>query len=159
MEYPEIEPRTERHLQIIHRATERVVTVMELLSPSNKTPGFGGLEKYLDKRNEVLSSGCHLMELDLLRGGQRLPMSGALPPGDYFALIGRVGRKPRCQVIAWSLRAKLPSLPVPLLPEDPEATLDFDAAFGTAYESSFYSRRLPYHEPLVPPLRDREADL
>ena len=157
MEYPETEPRTERHLQIIHRPTERVVTVLELLSPSNKAPGQDGLGKYLDKRNEFLSSGCHLIELDLLRGGQRLPMSGPLPPGDYFAFVGRVGRKPRCQVFGWPLRAKLPPLPIPLLPEDPEATLDLDAAFDTAYESSFYSRRLPYREPLVPLLREADA--
>ena len=156
MEYPEVERHTERHLQIIHRATERVVTVIELLSPSNKAAGQDGLGKYLDKRNEFLSSGCHLIELDLLRGGQRLPMSASLPPGDYFALIGRVGHTPRCQVFGWSLRAKLPVLPIPLLPNAPEATLDLDAAFGSAYESSFYSRRLPYREPLVPPMREEE---
>lgn len=154
MEYPEFERHTERHLQIIHRAMERVVTVIELLSPSNKAAGQDGLGKYLDKRNEFLSSGCHLIELDLLRGGQRLPMSAPLPPGDYFALIGRVGHTPRCQVFGWSLRAKLPLLPIPLLPDDPEATLDLDAEFGSAYESSFYSRRLPYREPLVPPMRE-----
>ena len=139
----------ERHLHIVHRASQRVITVLELLSPSNKSPGQDGLGRYLDKRNEFLSSGCHLIEMDLLRGGQRLPMAEPLPPGDYYALIGRVGRKPRCQVIGWSLRAKLPPIPIPLLPADPEVTLNLDAAFGLAYESSFYSRRLPYDEPLV----------
>ena len=154
MEYPEVDRHTERHLHIVHRATERVVTVLELLSPSSKTLESDGLQKYLDKRNEFLSSGCHLIELDLLRGGQRLPMSAPLPPGDYFVLVGRVGHTPRCQVFGWSLRAKLPLLPIPLLPEDPEATLDLDAAFGSAYDSSFYSRRLPYREPLAPPMRE-----
>ena len=154
MEYPEVERHTERHLQIIHRATERVVAVLELLSFAYKNPGRNGLGKYLKKRNEFLSSGCHLIELDLLRGGQRLPMSAPLPPGDYFALIGRIGHTPRCQVFGWSLRAKLPLLPIPLLPDDPEATLDLDAAFGSAYDSSFYSRRLPYREPLAPPMRE-----
>lgn len=157
MEYPELEPHTERHLQIIHRASQRVVTVLELLSPSNKSPGQDGLGRYLDKRNEFLASGSHLIELDLLRGGQRLPMSEPLPLGDYYALIGRVERKPRCQVICWSLRTKLPPIPIPLLPTDPEVTLDLDAAFGLAYESSFYSRRLPYDEALVPPIRDTDA--
>ena len=157
MEYPELEPHTERHLHIIHRDSQRVVTVLELLSPANKSPGQDGLGRYLDKRNEFLASGCHLIELDLLRGGRRLPMAEPLPPGDYYALIGRVGRKPRCQVIGWSLRAKLPPIPIPLLPTDPEANLDLDAAFGLAYESSFYSRRLPYNEPLVPPVRESDV--
>jgi hypothetical protein len=84
-------------------------------------------------------------------------MAEPLPPGDYHALIGRVGRKSRCQVIGWSLRAKLPPIPIPLLPTDPEATLDLDAAFGFAYESSFYSRRHSYDEPLVPPIREGDA--
>ena len=154
MEYPEVERHTERHLQIIHRATEHVVAVLGLLSPAYKNSGRNGPGKYLKKRNEFLSSGCHLIELDLLRGGQRLPMSAPLPPGDYFALVGRVGHTPRCQVFGWSLRAKLPLLPIPLLPDDPEATLDLDAAFGSAYDSSFYSRRLPYREPLAPPMRE-----
>ncbi len=154
MEYPDLEPLGQRHLNIIHRPTERVVTVMELLSPSNKTSGEGGLDNYLQKPSEFLASHTHLIEIDLLRGGQRLPMASPLPAGDYFVFVGRVGRKPRCQVIAWPLRAKLPPVPIPLLPEDPEATLDFDAAFAAAYEPSLYSRRLPYHEPLLPPLND-----
>lgn len=49
-EYPEFERHTERHLQIIHRATERVVTVIELLSPAYKTSGRNGLGKYVKKR-------------------------------------------------------------------------------------------------------------
>ena len=158
MEYPETERQTQRHLQIIHQATERDVTVLELLSPTNKAPGQeGGQGEYLKKRTEFLVSGCNLMELDLLRGGRRLPMSKPLPPGDYFALVGRVHREPRCQVFGWPLRAKLPSIPVPLLPDDPEATLDLDAAFATAYEPSHYPRRLPYRMPLVPPPSDRDA--
>ena len=149
---------TQRHLQIIHQATERVVTVLELLSPANKTPGQeGGQGEYLKKRTEFLMSGCNLMELDLLRGGRRLPMSKPLPPGDYFALVGRAHREPRCQVFGWPLRAKLPSIPVPLLPDDPEATLDLDAAFAAAYEPSHYPRRLPYRMPLAPPPSDRDA--
>ena len=152
LEYPDIEPSTQRHLKIIHRPTERVVTVMELLSPANKVPGEDGMTNYLQKRSELLATRCHLIEIDLLRGGRRLPMSGPLPPGDYYVFIGRVGRKPKCQVIAWPWRTKLPTIPIPLLPEDPEATLDLDAAFASAYEPSLYSRRLPYAEPLVPPL-------
>ncbi len=158
LEYPESEPVTQRHLRVIHRPTERVVTVMELLSPINKAPAEDGLESYMHKRSEFLAAPCNFVELDLLRGGRRLPMSGPLPAGDYYAFIGRIGRKRHCQVIAWSLRTKLPPIPIPLLPEDTEAMLDLDAAFSTAYESSFYSRRLPYHEPLIPTVRPSDVD-
>ena len=144
LDYPDEEPLTQRHLTVIHRPTDRVVTVIELLSPSNKVANQEGPGGYLQKRAEFLASPCHLIEIDLLRGGRRLPMGGPLPQGDYFVYIGRVGRKWRAQVIAWPLRAKLPKIPVPLLPEDPEAELDLAAAFEAAYEPPFYSRRLPY---------------
>jgi hypothetical protein len=81
-EYLDLEPRKQRRLRLVHRPTGRVVTVLELLSPSNKTPGEGGLDSYLEKRAEILASRCHLVELDLLRGGERLPMAGPLPSGD-----------------------------------------------------------------------------
>jgi hypothetical protein len=152
MEYPEYEPHTQRRLKIIHQPTEKVVTVMELLSPGNKAPGEGGLDLYLEKRAELLSCGCNLVELDLLRGGQRLPMAGQWPAGDYFAFVGRVGRRRRCQVIGWPLRAPLPAIPIPLLAPDPELSLDLQTVFRGAYEPAFYDRRLPYDRPLQPPL-------
>lgn len=152
-EYPAFEPRTQRRLKIIHLPKQRVVTALELLSLANKTPGEGGLGAYLDKREELLTCRCNLVELDLLRGGERLPMNGPVPPGDYYAYIGRVATMPRCQVIAWSLRAPLPKIPIPLLPEDGDYTLDLQAAFRAAYESAFYDRRLPYDQPLEPAIR------
>jgi Protein of unknown function (DUF4058) len=152
LEYPEFEPLTQRRLRVIHRPTERLVTAIELLSPANKSPGEGGLGTYLEKRAELLACQCHLIELDLLRGGQRLPMSGPLPPGDYYAYIGRLGARPRCQVIGWPLRLALPTIPVPLLPEDPELPLELHTIFTDAYKPAFYDRRLPYGRPLDPPL-------
>jgi hypothetical protein len=153
LEYPDYEPLTQRRLKIIHRPSERVVTAIELLSPSNKAPGADAVGAYLDKRAELIACRCHLVEIDLLRGGQRLPMVGDLPPGDYFAYIGRVGKKPRCEVIAWSLRSPLPTVPIPLLAPDPDDLLDLQVVFRTAYEPALYDRRLPYDSPLDPPLR------
>jgi hypothetical protein len=150
LDYPESEPRKQRRLSLIHRATGRVVTVMELLSAYNKQPGELGRDAYLAKRAEFIASPCHLVELDLLRGGRRLPMVGTLPPGAYYALIGRAEQRPHCQVIAWSLRAPLPAMPIPLLAEDPEAALDLQAVFRAAYEPALYDRRLPYDTPLAP---------
>ncbi len=156
LDYPEFEPRKQRHLRLIHRPTGRVVTVMELLSPINKAPGEDGLEAYLEKRSEFLASGCHLIEFDLLRDGERLPMAGPLPQGDYYVYLGRAGRRPRGQIIAWPLRSPLPTISVPLLPGDPEVSLDLQAVFRAAYEPSLYDRRLPYDQPLLPPLRPED---
>jgi hypothetical protein len=153
LEYPAYEPRTQRRLKVVHRTNERVVTALELLSPTNKVPGEAGLDAYLEKRAELLACQCHLVELDLLRGGQRLPMSGPLPPGDYYAFIGRVGKKPRCHVIGWPLSSPLPTINVPLLAPDPDLSLDLQSVFHAAYDPALYDRRLRYGQPLDPPLR------
>jgi hypothetical protein len=156
LEYPDIEPQTQRHLKIIHMPTEDVVTVIELLSPTNKRKGEDGIDAYLEKRAELVASGVNLVEIDLLRGGERLPMRGTLPLGDYYVYVGRVGRKPRCQVFGWPLRMPLPAIPIPLSPDDGETKLDLAAAFRATYESAFYDRRLPYDQPLEP--KPNEAD-
>jgi hypothetical protein len=159
LEYPAYEPLTQRRLKIIHLPDQRVVTALELLSPANKAPGEGGLDGYLEKRAEPLACQCNLVELDLLRGGQRLPMSAPLPPADYYALVGRVGKKkPRCHVLGWPLRSPLPTIEIPLLPPDPDVPLNLQVVFRSAYDAAFYDRRLRYDQPLLPPLRpDDEA--
>lgn len=156
LEYPSYEPRLQRRLKIIHLPTERVVTVLELLSPANKVPGEGGLDAYLEKRAELLACQCNLVELDLLRGGQRLPMSGPLPPGDYYAFIGRMGKTPRCHVAGWPLRSPLPTINIPLLAPDPDLSLDLQSVFLAAYEPALYHRRLRYNQPLDPALHSTD---
>jgi hypothetical protein len=79
-------------------------------------------------------------------------MSGPLPLADYYALIGRVGKKPRCHVVGWSVRSPLPKINIPLLAPDPDIELDLQAVFHAAYEPAFYDRRLRYDQPLDPPL-------
>ncbi len=158
LEYPAMEPTMQRRLRLIHRPTGRVVTVMELLSPINKASGEDGLEAYLEKRAEFLASGCHLIEFGLLRGGERLPMAGPLPKGDYYVYVGRAGRRPRGQIVAWRLRWPLPTVSVPLLPPDPEVPLDLQAVFRAAYEPSLYDRRLPYEQALLPALSQEDED-
>ncbi len=156
--YPDFDPITQRRLVLTHRASGKVVTIMELLSPINKAPGKDGIDAYERKREELLTTSCHLIELDLLRGGERLPIKGNVPPGDYFAYIGRWERRPACQVIGWDWHLALPPIPVPLLPEDDEIQLDLAAAFRNTYEPAYYDQRLPYDSPLRPGLNQQEID-
>lgn len=156
--YPDFDPVTQRRLVLTHRASGKVVTVMELLSPINKTRGKDGLDAYERKREELLTTSCHLIELDLLRAGERIPIKGNMPPGDYFAYIGRWERRPRCQIIGWHWQSVLPSVPVPLLPEDGEVQLNLATAFRDAYEPAYYDQRLPYDAPLKPLLSQAEIE-
>ncbi|MBP90921.1 MAG: hypothetical protein CMJ64_30125 [Planctomycetaceae bacterium] len=71
---PMPEERRATYLVIRDRENMEVVTVIETLSPANKRSGDGRRE-YLAKREEVISSQAHLVELDLLRGGERMPMN------------------------------------------------------------------------------------
>lgn len=147
-----VEEVVQRRLILTSRGSGSVVTVIEVLSPINKTPGRDGIESYERKREEILTTTIHLVELDLLRGGTRLPIKGNAPPGDYFAYIGRSERRPKCQIIGWEWRSALPTVRIPLLPEDGDVPLDLSAAFRDAYEPAYYDQRLPYDSAINPPL-------
>lgn len=133
----------------------RLVTVIELLSPTNKAPGSGFYE-YQAKRREFLRERIHIVEIDLLLNGRRLPMKSGLPPGDYYALVSRAERRPHSDVYAWSVRRTLPTIPIPLLPPDPDAQIDLEAIFQTAYERGKYARVLRYQDELTAPLRPED---
>jgi hypothetical protein len=135
----------ERYIEILHRPERALVAILELLSPANKEEP--GRSDYLAKRNAVLRQPIHLVELDLLLGGRRLPPEDALPPGDYYVLVSRGDRRPDCAVYAWPLPHALPAIPIPLLPPDPDVWLDLAAVFTTTYQRGRYARSINYAAP------------
>jgi hypothetical protein len=147
----------ETFLTVRDAATHEVVTVIEMLSAANKRPGSDGRAQYLRKRKLVLQSRAHLVEFDLLRGGQRLPMRTPLPEGEFFAIVSRSPRRPAAEVFAWTIRQPLPSIPIPLAGSDPDVALDLQGVLGATYDGLGYDYALDYSRPVVPPLRD--ADL
>jgi hypothetical protein len=70
----------------------RIVTRIEILSPSNKRPDTLGWKLYQRQRRSVLRSNVHLVELDLLRGGQRPRMLDLWPESPYTLLVAK-GKK------------------------------------------------------------------
>ncbi len=156
-ELPIPEERRETYLLVRLQETMEVVTVIETLSPANKRRGGDGRREYLQKREEVLRSSSHLVEFDFLRGGVPLPMTGPLPPGDYYAIISRRRRRPVADVYAWTLRDRLPTVPIPLKEEDPDIALDLQAAFNSAYDLARYDLSLNYRAELPTPLSAEDA--
>jgi hypothetical protein len=154
---PMPERRREAFLTVRERESMEVITVLEVLSPTNKRSGSDGRREYLSKREAVLLSGTHLVELDLLRGGQRLPTVEPLPPGDFYAIVSRAARRPRVEVYAWSLRQRLPAIPVPLAGEDEAVALDLQAVFDIVYDRTGYDYSLDYRRPVEPALREADA--
>jgi hypothetical protein len=151
-----LDPERTTYLEIRRGETREVVTVIELLSPANKR----GVDYYLylQKRQEVFQQDIHLLELDLLLGGLRLPVAGTLPAGDYYASLSRADRRFTCDVYGWGLRDPLPTLPVPLKGPDPDIPLSLRAAFEAAYEDGLYAESLPYDRPPVAPIPERHRE-
>ncbi|MBC8357177.1 MAG: DUF4058 family protein [Planctomycetes bacterium] len=142
--------RRETYLVVRDREDMEVITVIETLSPANKRSGDGRRE-YLKKREEVLASQAHLVELDLLRGGERMPMNSPLPVGDFYAIVSRRYRRPRAAVYAWTLRDRLPEIAIPLKKGDDDAPLDLQSAFETVCARARYDLSLNYKAELFPP--------
>lgn len=144
-------------LTIRGRQWQNLVTVIELLSPWNKTPGEGRTT-YLVKRSNILYSQANLVEIDLLRGGLRLPTREPLEPADFHTFVNRNGRLPQVEVYSCTLRDPLPTIPIPLAGDDPDVPLDLQAAFTTTYDRAGYDYALDYARPPEPPLEPASAE-
>ena len=142
-------------VEIRNVANMVVVTVIELLSPSNKA-GEGRAD-YLRKRRSILNSDVNLVEIDLLRGGQRVPMRAPLPDFPYFALLHRAGLRPLADVWPIGLQEPLPPIPIPLLAPDADVELHLQRAFEGAFNSVGYERAIDYLRPLNPQFIETDA--
>lgn len=152
------EPFRETFLEIYDGdSEERLVTCIEVLSPSNKRPGSKGRKLYLRKRQSLLLGAANLVELDLLRGGQRMPMRTAWPASPYTLLVSRQEFAPSCKVWPAYFQRPLPAIPVPLAPPDPDVRLDLQPLLAAVYARSQYDRRLDYARSLQPPLSEEES--
>lgn len=145
-------------LEIRDRRTgNRVVTVIEVLSPTNKRSGTDGRAKYLEKQAEVLASDASLVEIDLLRGGEHtvaLPVETCedLRPHDYLVVTRRAGRSEEAEAYPIALADRLPVLRIPLVAPDPDAKADLQPLIERAYAAGGYAQDLDYARPPLPPL-------
>lgn len=152
------------YLQIVTtHGRERVVAVIEILSPINKTGS--GREQYLKKQRDVLDSSAHLLEIDLLRGGQytaAAPESLVLQAHgtfwDYLVCLHRAGVGERYQCWPFTLREPLPVVSLPLTESFPDQLIDLPALFAACYDAGPFRRTVDYTEPPVPRLKRSDAD-
>ena len=151
---PPEEEETERWLTVESRDLDRVVTHIELLSPSNKRQDR---VVYVQNRGLLLRSEASFIEIDLLRGGDRLPVEG-VPDRPFYALVSRPAERPRATVWSFGLRDRMPTIPIPLAGDDADVPLDLQAALDETYDRALYARdtRL-YAKPPEPPLSPEEA--
>lgn len=135
-----------------------LVTAIEILSPVNKRPGHDAFIDYLRKRRDLLRTSVHLIEIDLLRAGERPPLEKPVPAAPYYITLSRANRRPKVEVWAIQLQDKLPRLPIPLREPDPDAVLDLSATVASVYEQGGYDMLIDYSKPPPSPkLSDAEA--
>ena len=148
----------ERFLAVRRLPGRELVAVIEILSPANRTPGSRGREEYLAKRRQTFRSSVHLVEIDLLRAGARIPSVDPLPSCDYLAHVSRTSLRPRGEVYAWGVREPPPTIPVPLGEGDPDAVLDLARAIRQVFDRVGYELIVDYDgPPPEPPLRAEDA--
>ena len=147
---PVPEERRETYLIIRERTNMEVVTVIELLSPANKRKGGDGRIEYLKKRGEIYSSQSHLVEIDLLRGGERLPVVEPLPDADYFCVVCRAHKRPRAELYSWKLADHLPAIAIPLKYGDDDVILPLQEVFDIVYDRAGYDLSVDYQTKLDP---------
>lgn len=133
-----------------------LVTCLEVLSPSNKRPGTSGWELYLRKRQGLLLGEANLVEMDLLRGGQKPPMLDPWPICPFTILVARRAKAPLCRVWRAHLDRPLPVFPVPLAHPDPDLTLNIQPMVDAIYSHYRYDRDIDYSQRLSPPLNPDE---
>lgn len=146
----------EAFLEVIDRQQRMVVTVIEILSPTNKVSGSRGRASYLEKRQEVMTSPSHLVEIDMLRSGAAIHTRELLPPADYYVHVSRKTKRPKGVVWPILLTQRLPVIPIPLRPEDEDVLLDLQQVVNTAYDRAAYDLAVDYRRQPVPPLNETQ---
>jgi hypothetical protein len=152
--FPTVDLERITFVEIRDRAHRQLVTVIEFLSPSNKKPGPHH-EQYLAKRAQILASPVHFVEIDLLRGGPRMPLED-LAACDYYALVSRAEQRPEAGIWPIRLREPLPPIPIPLQSGDADAKLDLQQVLHRIYDAAGYEDYI-YQEDPQPPLAAADA--
>ena len=153
-------PVTEGYIEIREASGGKIITVIEFLSPSNKCGG-AGQEKYLEKQAEVLQSDASLVEVDLVRSGQRVL---ALPTDeiplqhrrDYLTCVSPGWKRNRRELYPMPLRQRLPILPIPLRQHEAPPKLDLQALVEQVYPAGRY-KNLDYASELQPAFPTEDA--
>ena len=154
VELPMAEEITERYLELRDVEKGEVVTVIELLSHSNKA-SRQGREQYERKRLVILASMTNLVEIDLLRAGDPMPASGVAPlnRSGYRIIVSRWPQRPRADDYLFSVRDPLPDLPIPLRPGETEPVLLLNQALHDLYDRAGFDLAIDYSHPPAPPLK------
>ncbi len=151
---PAVDLEGQSFLEIRDRDRHELVTVVELLSPCNKYMG-PDREQYLAKARQLQRSRAHFVEIDLLRGGPRMPWLD-MPECDYCVVVSRVERRPKAGFWPIRLHERLPEIPIPLRHGDSDARIDLQQVLNRIYDAAGYAYHI-YSGPPEPLLSTEDA--
>jgi hypothetical protein len=146
----------ETYLEVREVGTDYVITVLEVLSPTNKRAGRGR-RLYEDKRMEVLTTRSHLVEVDLIRLGEPMPLIDIGSVSDYRILVSRGDRRPRASLYPFGVCQPIPTFPLPLKARDQEPMVDIGQLLHDLYDQASYDLRIDYTGDPDPPLSSADA--
>ena len=153
---PMLETFKEGYLEIRDVATKEVVTAIEILSPTNKRSGKGR-KAYLTKRERVLTTKTHLVEIDLLRSGEGMPILNNNVESDYRILVSRSDRRPLADLYRFNVRDAIPSFSLPLQSGDVEPVIDLQPLLDTVYDLGGFDTAVDYTQEPTPRLSKTDA--
>lgn len=135
----------EEYIEVRQRSDGRLVTLIDAVSPPNKTTA-AGRKAYLDKRKEARNAGASLVEIDLVLQGQpTLEYSrDVLPDWDYAVTVTRATQPERFEIYTATLQKRLPRFRMPLASDDRDTVLDLQAAFARSYDQGGFAASIDY---------------
>ncbi len=155
VEVPVPETVKQGYLEVREVATSEVITAIEILSPINKRSGEGR-KQYESKRNKVLGSSTHLVEIDLLRKGEPMPVYHSNLQTHYRILVSRENRRPQADLYTFNLLDTIPSFPLPLKSGDREPLIDLQLLLSNVYNQASYDLAIDYTQEPVPLLSEED---
>jgi Protein of unknown function (DUF4058) len=146
----------EGYLEVREVGTGEVVTVIEFLSPKNKRSPEGR-NAYEGKRQQILGSLSHLVEIDLLRGGKPMQILGNEIQASYRILVSRSNSRPKAELYPFNLPQPIPSFLLPLRKGDTEPLLDLQTLIHGVYDRAGLDMAIDYTSEPVPPLSENDV--
>jgi hypothetical protein len=147
-----VEHRQEDCLEVRRKDGGKPVTLVDVVSPANKTTD-AGRRAYLATRRERRQAGASVVEIDLVLQGRPTldyPRDG-LPPFDYAVTVIRATQPERYELYTSTLQTRLPRFRLPLAPGDRDLVVDLLGVFARCYDRGGFAARVDYgREPPAP---------
>ncbi|MGH2415995.1 MAG: DUF4058 family protein, partial [Microcystaceae cyanobacterium] len=144
----------ERYLEVRATQSKELITIIEILSPKNKR-SKEGRAAYESKRQKILGSSTHLVEIDLIRQRKPMPILGTTDTG-YRILVSRSHSRPNADLYPFDLKDQIPVFPVPLREEEVEPVVDLQRLLNEVYERARFDLAIDYSQPVKPSLSPEE---